>query len=400
MALHPKAARRASDTFWKTDTDMKKKLILSAAGALLLLPVIAGLGSIKGLQIAALIAAGRDQQAPPESVTTASAVAAEWPDSLNAVGTVRAVRGVTVSGELAGVVRAIHFESGAEVAAGDLLLEMDTAAEEAQLRSAQATAELARLNRSRASDLSERQTIARSEADAAEAEFKRAEAQVDSIRTTIEKKLIRAPFDGRLGIRQVDVGQFINPGDPIVSLQAIDSVYLDFSLPQQALPRLATGMEVRVTSDGFEDGDFVGALTAIEPEVNSATRNVRLRATFANPHGRLLPGMFAQVAVVLPVGEQVLTIPATSVLYAPYGDSVFVVEEIAGENGAPSKLAVQQRFVRLGRSRGDFVSVLSGIQAGETVVTTGVFKLRNGSVVAVNNELSPEFQLNPQPSNS
>jgi membrane fusion protein, multidrug efflux system len=400
MALHPKAARRASDTFWKTDTDMKKKLILSAAGALLLLPVIAGLGSIKGLQIAALIAAGRDQQAPPESVTTASAVAAEWPDSLNAVGTVRAVRGVTVSGELAGVVRAIHFESGAEVAAGDLLLEMDTAAEEAQLRSAQATAELARLNRTRASDLSERQTIARSEVDAAEAEFKRAEAQVDSIRTTIEKKLIRAPFDGRLGIRQVDVGQFINPGDPIVSLQAIDSVYLDFSLPQQALPRLATGMEVRVTSDGFEDGDFVGALTAIEPEVNSATRNVRLRATFANPHGRLLPGMFAQVAVVLPVGEQVLTIPATSVLYAPYGDSVFVVEEIAGENGAPSKLAVQQRFVRLGRSRGDFVSVLSGIQAGETVVTTGVFKLRNGSVVAVNNELSPEFQLNPQPSNS
>jgi membrane fusion protein, multidrug efflux system len=400
MALHPKAARRANDTFWKTDTDMKKKLILSAAGALLLLPVIAGLGSIKGLQIAALIAAGRDQQAPPESVTTASAVAAEWPDSLNAVGTVRAVRGVTVSGELAGVVRAIHFESGAEVAAGDLLLEMDTAAEEAQLRSAQATAELARLNRTRASDLSERQTIARSEVDAAEAEFKRAEAQVDSIRTTIEKKLIRAPFDGRLGIRQVDVGQFINPGDPIVSLQAIDSVYLDFSLPQQALPRLATGMEVRVTSDGFEDGDFVGALTAIEPEVNSATRNVRLRATFANPHGRLLPGMFAQVAVVLPVGEQVLTIPATSVLYAPYGDSVFVVEEIAGENGAPSKLAVQQRFVRLGRSRGDFVSVLSGIQAGETVVTTGVFKLRNGSVVAVNNELSPEFQLNPQPSNS
>jgi membrane fusion protein, multidrug efflux system len=400
MALHPKAARRANDTFGKTDTDMKKKLILSAAGALLLLPVIAGLGSIKGLQIAALIAAGRDQQAPPESVTTASAVAAEWPDSLNAVGTVRAVRGVTVSGELAGVVRAIHFESGAEVAAGDLLLEMDTAAEEAQLRSAQATAELARLNRTRASDLSERQTIARSEADAAEAEFKRAEAQVDSIRTTIEKKRIRAPFSGRLGIRQVDVGQFINPGDPIVSLQAIDSVYLDFSLPQQALPRLATGMEVRVTSDGFEDGDFVGALTAIEPEVNSATRNVRLRATFANPHGRLLPGMFAQVAVVLPVGEQVLTIPATSVLYAPYGDSVFVVEEIAGENGAPSKLAVQQRFVRLGRSRGDFVSVLSGIQAGETVVTTGVFKLRNGSVVAVNNELSPEFQLNPQPSNS
>jgi len=239
----------------------------------------------------------------------------------------------------------------------------------------------------------------------AEAQAKQANAQIDNIRAVIAKKIIRAPFAGRTGIRQVNLGQFLDNGAAIVTLQSLDPVYVDFSLPQQDLAQLGVGMAVRVTTDAFPDQRFEGKLTAINPEVDAVTRSVRLQATLANPAGKLRPGMYVNVAAVLPQTERVLMIPATAVLYAPYGDSVFVdsvfvVEDKKDEKTGATGKVLNQKFVRLGKTRGDFVVVTSGLEAAQTVVTTGVFKLRHGMSVVVDNKLTPSFQLTPKPANS
>jgi len=242
--------------------------------------------------------------------------------------------------------------------------------------------------------------VSQADLETAEAQTKQADAQQDNIRAVIAKKTLRAPFTGQTGIRQVNLGQFVNTGDPIVTLQAVDPVHVDFFMPQQRLAQLRVGMTVKVTTDAFPDQHFVGQLTAINPEVDSATRSVRLQATLDNPQGGLRPGMFVNVAAVLPTMEQVLMIPATAVLYAPYGDSVFIVEEKKDEKtGAVSKV-LNQKFVHLGKTRGDFVVVASGLEAGQTLVTTGVFKLRNGMAVIINNQLAPDVQIAPKPVNS
>jgi membrane fusion protein (multidrug efflux system) len=308
---------------------------------------------------------------------------------------------VDVAAELDGKIVRIAFEPGTTVKAGDLLVQQDTSTEEAQLRAAEASVALARINLNRARELIAQSTISQSELDAADAQSKQTVAQADNIRATIAKKTIRAPFGGRLGIRLVNLGQSLKSGDPIVSLQALDPIFANFLLPQQRLPDLARGLVVRVTSDGLAPDQVIeGRITAISPDVDSATRNVRVQATLANASEQLHPGMFVNLSVVLPTTEHVLVIPATAVLYAPYGDSVFVVEEKKETASGAAGKVVRQQIVRLGERRGDFVVVNSGLKAGETVVTTGVFKLRNGIPVTVDNRLAPDAELAPHPSDT
>ncbi len=373
---------------------MLKKLTVTISG---LIGVIAVLAGIKVLQFQTMFAAGAAMTPPAEPVTTAEVREEKWAPTIDAIGSLAAVQGVTVSAELDGKVVQIAFEPGSGAKAGDLLVQQDTSTEAAQLRSAEAGVDLARINLERAQELRARATIAQSELDSAEAQFKQATAQADNIRATIAKKTIRAPFAGRLGIRQVNLGQSLKAGDAIVSLQALDPIFVNFMLPQQRLAQLARGLAVQVTTDALPGRTIEGRITAINPDVDSATRNVRVEATVANTDEHLHPGMYVNASVVLPAVDPVLVIPATAVLYAPYGDSVFVVENRKDDQTGRTGLVLRQQFVRLGQHRGDFVAVTSGVKAGEIVVTTGVFKLRNGIAVVVDNRLAPNAQLAPKP---
>jgi membrane fusion protein (multidrug efflux system) len=381
---------------------MTKRILLTLLGLIVVVGAIAG---VKVLQIRKMIAQGAAFVPPPVAVTAAQARMESWESVLTSVGSLTAVQGVTVAAELAGKVVRIAFEAGAMVHAGDLLVQQDVSTEEAQLPGAKATVVLARADLTRANDLLARKIVPQSEVDAAVAKLQEAEASVETIRAAIAKKAIRAPFTGRLGVRLVNLGQMLHEGEEIVSLQSLDPIFVDFLLPQQRLAELRTGLVVRVTSDALPERMIEGKITAINPQVDAATRNVRLQATVANPDEVLRPGMFVNVSVVLPAQRPVLVIPATAVLYAPYSDSVFVVEDQNGDNSAtptgdPPAQVLRQQFVRLGEQRGDFVAVLSGLKEGDTVVTTGVFKYRNGQTAVIDNTLSPEFQLNPKPEDS
>jgi len=373
---------------------MKKNLIFTIVGIILLIGV---LGGVKGLQIKRMIAQGEAYVPPPTPVTTAVVQAASWPSELTAVGSLEAFQGVIVTAELPGKVVKIAFEPGSAVKAGDLLVQQDTSSEIAQLRSAQAFMGLAQLNLQRARKLLPSNVITQSSYDNAEAEFKQAAAQVDAIQATIEKKTIRAPFAGRLGIRQINLGQALNEGEAIVALQSLNPIYVNFQLPQQELVKVRQGLTVRLTTDALPDKVVEGTITAINPLVDKATRNIRIQATVDNPDEQLRPGMFVNVAVALPENRSVLTIPSTAVLYAPYSDSVFVVENKKEDGSAGGGQVVRQQFIRLGATRGDYVAVVSGLENGQTVVSTGSFKLRNGQSVMVDNTLSPEFKLTPKP---
>ena len=376
---------------------MRKRIIISIVGLIVL---VGGLGGIKGLQINRMMAQARQFAPPPETVTTAVARTESWESVLTAVGSLEAVRGVMVTAELTGKVVDIPFEPGTMARAGDLLVKQDTSTEEAQLRAAEATAALAKANYDRMRELIGRKIISQSEYDNSEAQYKQAMAQCDNIRTVIAKKNIRAPFAGRLGIRLINLGQVLNEGQAIVSLQALDPIFVNFLLPQQELAKLQPGLTVRVTTDAVPGQTIEGRITALNPQVDASTRNIRIQATVANGQERLRPGMYVNVAVVLPAKEKVLAIPATAVLYAPYSDSVFVVEEKKSEKGGQPITAVRQQFAQLGEKRGDFVSVASGLKEGETVVSSGVFKLRNGQEVVVDDRLSPVFNLTPKPENN
>ncbi len=372
---------------------MRKSLILTVIGLVILISVLAG---VKGLQIGAMIDEGKRFVPPPETVTSAVVEADSWETALTSVGTLNAIQGVTVSAELPGKVVTIDFEAGTSVKKGDILLRQDTSSEEAQLAAILAQVNLSRTNLERIKHLLAKESVSRAEGDSAVAAAQQAQAQAENIRTTIAKKTIRAPFSGHLGIRQVNLGQFLREGDPIVSLQTLDPIYVDFTLPQQRLSSVDVGLTVRVTTDALSGETLRGRITAINPLVDVETRQIKVQATVANEGKRLRPGMFVNVAVGLPARQKVLAIPATAVLYAPYGDSVFIVEDAADKKG---KVARQQ-FVRLGVKRGDFIAVTSGVQEGQTVVSTGVFKLRNGQSVLVNNTLAPDFREAPQPENN
>jgi membrane fusion protein (multidrug efflux system) len=376
---------------------MTKRIIFAILGVLIIIGI---LGGIKGLQINRMIAAGSQSAPPPVTVTTAVVRPESWESLITSVGSLEAVQGVMVTAELTGKVVRIAFEPGTKVKAGDLLLQQDISSEEAQLRAAEATLALAKLELERSSKLLATKAVAKAKYDSDNAQYKQAAAQIDGIRATIRKKTIRAPFAGILGIRLVNLGQILNEGEPIVSLQTIDPIFVNFSLPQQQLAQVKPGLKVRVTTDALPGQAIEGEITAISPEVDAATRNIRLQATVANKLERLRPGMFVNVAVVLPSREEVLAIPATAVLYAPYGDTVFVVHEKEGEQGVQPVKVVRQKIVQLGEKRGDFVAIVSGLDQGETVVSTGVFKLRNDQAVVVDNTLAPAFKLAPKPEDS
>jgi membrane fusion protein (multidrug efflux system) len=372
---------------------MKKRILLALLGLAIVIGVLA---TVKALQIRAMVAQGKKNVPPPETVTTAVATAESWETSLTAVGSLTAVEGVTVAAELSGKVAEIAFESGAKVKRGDLLIRQDTSIEEAQLPGAQAQATLTQTILARDAKMLKEQIISQVEYDTSAANHEQATALVDQIRATIAKKTIRAPFSGHLGIRQVNLGQLLREGDPIVTLQSLDPIYVNFSLPQQELVRLHTGLPVKVTCDCLSGPAIDGRITAVNPLVDAQTRNVQLQATVVNRDERLRPGMFVTVAVGLPVRAKVLVIPSTAVLYAPYGNSVFLVVTSKEKKGGR---VVRQQFVRLGEKRGDFVAVTHGLREGETVVSTGAFKLRNGQAVVIDNTLAPTFRENPRPPN-
>jgi membrane fusion protein (multidrug efflux system) len=376
---------------------MTKRIIYTIVGLLVVIGILAG---IKALQIGKMIVHGEQYVPAPQPVNTAVVQGESWQSLLTSVGSLEAVQGVMVTAELSGKVVHIAFEPGTMVQAGDLLVQQDTSSEKAQLRGAQASLDLAKVNLERFSKLLTDETIAQSQYDNAAAQFKEARAQVDNLRAIIAKKTIRAPFAGRLGIRLVNLGQTLNEGDQIVSLQSLDPIFVNFSLPQQQLSQIQLGLRVQLTTDVLPGEIVEGKITAINSQVDSSTRNIGVQATVANSQEHLRPGMFVKVAVVLPVQDKVLAIPATAILYAPYGDSVFVVEEKKSEKDDQAGKVVRQQFVRLGDHRGDFVSVVSGLKEGETVVSTGAFKLRNGQAVVVDNAVAPEFELTPKPEES
>jgi len=375
---------------------MIRKIVLALV---LVLLVIGGLAGVKKMQIGTLMAAGKAFVPPPETISSAIAHEESWQTTLTAIGTVAAVQGVTVTTEIAGLVREISFESGAVVNKGDLLVRLDTSLETAQLRALEAQEELARLNLERERTLRSQNLVSQAELDVTEATMKQNKANADAVRATIEKKTIRAPFAGRLGIRQVNLGQYLDGGKPIVSLQALNPIYAGFSLPQQELAQLQLGMKVRLRSDSFPDRQFEGKLTAMNPDLDASTRSIGLQATFDNAEQRLRPGMFVRAEVLMPQEQKVLVIPATAVLSAPFGDSVYVIESKPGKDGKPQQ-AVRQQFIRTGLTRGDFVTVESGLKPGDKVASAGVFKLRNGMSVVENNEVVPKASETPKPSDS
>jgi len=354
------------------------------------------LGGIKVAQIKAAIAEAASFQPPPEAVTTVTARGERWPATLGAIGTVAAVHGVTVSADLPGIVDRIFVESGRAVKAGDMLVQLDTRQEQAQLAAALAALDLARANLDRIHGLAEEGIVSPADHDRATAEQKQAEARVGEIQATIERKRIRAPFSGILGIRQVNLGQYLADGAPVIPLQSLDPIYVNFAVPQQEVGRLQVGGEVRVHAEGMDPAGFPGRITAVDSVVDEATRNVQAQATLPNPQGKLRPGMFVETKVLLGARDDVIALPASAVNYAPYGDSVFVVEDLKGPKGETFR-GVRQQLVKLGGARGDQVAVLSGVRAGEEVVTSGVFKLRNGAAIHVNNRVQPGNDPAPHP---
>jgi membrane fusion protein, multidrug efflux system len=337
---------------------------------------------------------------PATTVTSAPVKEEDWAPILSAVGSVSAVQGAVVSAELGGVVAEIGFPNGGEAKKGDVLLKLDSSSEDAQLHTAEADLELARANLQRTRDLASRKVVSKQELDAAESAFGQKQGTVDNMRAFIGKKQVHAPFDGQLGIRQVNVGQMINAGQQVVSLQALDPVFVDFALPQQELSKLAPGLEAHVRTDAILGREFTGKLTALNSMVDTVTRNVTLQATLDNQDHALKPGMFVKVEVVLPEKTKTLVIPGSAVSYAPYGDSVFVIEKKKDPKTGKESQTLRQAFVRIGEARGDFVSVAQGLKAGDEVVSTGVFKLRNGMAVTINNDLAPKPQVNPTPVDS
>ncbi len=368
------------------------------SGVLGLIVALVLLAAIKAMQIRKMMA--MPMVMPPTTVSSVQVKQEDWPPIFSSIGTISAVQGATVSAELAGTVAEVKFENGGVAKKGDVLVRLDASSEEAQMKSAAADLELARSDLSRARDLAARNVVSKAELDAAESKFKQKEGVVNNMRSMISKKEVLAPFDGQLGIRQVNVGQMITAGQQVVSLQALDPLYVDFALPQQDLPKLSPGLEVRVHTDVVAGREFPGKLTALNSSVDPVTRNVTLQATIENNDRALRPGMFAKIDVLLLDKQQTLIVPGTAVSYAPYGDSVFVIEKKKDEKTGKESQVLRQQFVRVGEARGDFVSITKGLEGGEQIVSTGVFKLRNGIPVVINNDLAPKPQLNPKPADT
>ncbi len=375
---------------------MAKRMIVMLTVTVL---TLGGLGFLKFRQIQVAMAQAAAYQPPPEAVTTVVAQDEQWPSTLNAIGTTAAVQGVTVAADLPGTVDRILFESGQAVRAGEVLAVLDTRQEQAQLAAIEAQRELARVTFERMHTLLNDRVISQAEFDRATADYRGSDARVGEIRAIIARKTIRAPFSGVLGLRQVNLGQYLAGGDPLVTLQSLNPIYVNFAVPQQVAVQVPVGRVVRFRSDDNGGGEWTGRVTAIDSMVDPSTRNIQLQATVANADGRLRPGMFVQAEVPLGAAQAIVALPASAISYAPYGDSIFVVTDLTGEDGRPYR-GVRQQFVKVGPARGDQVGVLSGVKAGDEVVTSGLFKLRNGAAVRIDNSVRPSNSAAPRPENS
>ncbi len=373
-----------------------KKAALIFLAFLAGLAIVAALGGIKFLQVRKAIAEYASFSPPPESVTSQVAQEEEWVPSLRAVGSTAAVQGVTVSTDEPGIVQKIAFESGQAVREGDLLVQLEVSQEEAQLRSAEAQMRLAQANLLRQQNLLKSRVSSQADYDSVQAQYHQAVAKVEEVKALINKKTIRAPFSGVLGIRAVNLGQYLQSGAQVAPLQSLDPIYVNFWLPQQNLGQIGAGQNVRVHADGLPNVEFDGKINAVDSVVDEATRNVRVQATLANPKGLLRPGMFVNTELPLAEKSSHVVLPATAVQFAPYGDTVFVIEEMKGPDGKTYR-GVRQQVVKVGEARGDRIAILSGVKPGEEVVTSGVFKLRPGAHVQVNNSIQPDNSESPTP---
>jgi membrane fusion protein (multidrug efflux system) len=374
---------------------MAKRLILVLG---VMAVVIMALGFAKFRQIESAVHAGAFQP-PPEAVTSIVTQREQWPASMTAIGTIEAVHGVMVSADLPGTVARINFDSGKAVREGEILVELDTRQERAQLNSLEAQRDLAKVNFGRMQELVNAGVISRMDYDQATAQQKATEANVAEIRATIERKTIRAPFSGILGIRKVNLGQYLPAGSPVVSNQSLNPIYVNVGVPQQAAAQVHVGRKLRVTTEDVAGKVFAGSVTALDSEVDQTTRNIQVQATLSNPEGKLRPGMFVQVEMPLGASRAVIALPASAINYAPYGDSVFVITDLKDPKGKTYR-GVRQQFVKVEGARGDQVAVISGLNPGEEVVTSGVFKLRNGAAVQVNNKVQPGNSPAPKPEDS
>lgn len=372
---------------------MLKKFALTIAGFIV---VALTLGAVKVAQIKQM--SSMPHVMPATAVTTIEATSVAWQPVINAIGTLAPVEGVTLSADADGVIVKIAAENGAAVKTGDLIIELDTSVEEAQLKASEARLSLAKLQNGRASELAAKNTISAAEADSATAQLNQAEADVAALKATIDRKHVRAPFDGRVGIRLVNLGQFVARGRALVPLQKLDPIYVNFTVPQRQLSELTIGQKIGLRVDAFPE-PFTGVISAINSEVDAATRNVSVQASLANPKEQLRAGMFVQVEVELPAGAPQVVLPATCIAYAPYGNSVFIVENMKGPDGT-EYLGARQQIIKLGATRGDLVAIESGVKPGEKVVTAGVFKLRNGAHVQINNSVQPSANPTPKPANT
>jgi membrane fusion protein, multidrug efflux system len=372
---------------------MAKRLLLMLA---VVAAIVGGLGFLKYKQVEVAIAQGASFQPPPTAVTTVVAKRVTWPSTTSVIGTVAAIQGVTVSADLPGTVDKIHFESGQWVKEGDVLVELDTRQERAQLANLEAQRDLAGVNYGRAQQLVKEGVIARSEYDNAAAQQKATEAQVGDIRAAIARKNIHAPFSGVLGIRQISLGQYLAAGQAIVSLESLNPIYVNFGMPQQDTLKLPIGQVLRVTNGDLPGAAFSGRITALDSVINEQTRNIQVQATLANPGNKLHPGMYVQVELPVGSAQDVVPLPASAINYAPYGDSVFVVTDMKDPKGNAYR-GVRQQIVKIGGSRGDQVAIISGLNPGDEVVSAGTFKLRNDAAVEVNNSVKPDNSLSPKP---
>lgn len=371
---------------------MAKRMILMLVAAALL---VGALGYFKLRQVQAAVKGGAFQP-PPAAVTTIVAKQETWPSTLSVVGTTAPVHGVTVSADLPGTVDTITFDSGKFVHEGEVLVQLDTRQERAQLAAMEAQRDLAKINYDRMQQLVNEGVISRMEYDKSTAEQRQTEANVGEIKATIQRKTIRAPFSGILGLRQVNLGQYMSAGTAIVSLQALNPIYANFNVPQQVMSQMRPGQSVKISTDGASGHEYTGRVNALESTVDESTRNVQVQATLANPENKLRPGMFVQVEVGVGAQRSLFPLPASAINYAPFGDSVYIVTDLKGPDGKTYR-GVRQQFVKIAGARGDQVGIVSGLNQGDEVVTSGAFKLRNGAAVAVNNKIQPGNNPSPQP---
>jgi membrane fusion protein (multidrug efflux system) len=371
---------------------MKKRLFFTLLGLLIVFGGVFGYNAFVAYKTEQALS---NRDAPTQTVSATEAATATWQPTVSAVGSVKAAQGVDVTAEIEGRVTNVAVADGARVEDEALMVELDAAGLRAELTGAQAEASLAAIELRRQRQLREQNVNSKADVDRAQSQLEQARARVQRIQARLEKKTIEAPFAGRLGILEVDVGEFIAAGTPVVTLQRLDPINVDFTIPQDALARVETGQQVLARADAYSDQPFSGRIRAISPKVNEATRNATVRARLANPEGRLRPGMFVDVAIQLPEEERVVTLPQTAITYNPYGDSVFLVNESTDDQGE-TVLTVERKFVETGASRAGQIQILKGIEAGQRVVTSGQLKLRNGAKVNIDNTTEPASDPSPE----